>query len=206
MINNKGMLIVISGPSGVGKGTICNEIIKRLNNIELSISATTRKPRNGEIEGINYYFKNLLQFKKMIERKEFIEYAKVYDNYYGTPKEPVINRLEKGFSVILEIDTNGAKQVKSNFKEAIFIFIMPPSFAELKKRLINRATESQKDIKKRMGSVFEEIQEIKNYDYIIINDDINKAAEEIICILNAEMHRTKRYNIDFLKFKEEFYD
>lgn len=207
MVNYKGMLIVISGPSGVGKGTICNSLIKKnLNNVELSISATTRKPRDGEIEGISYYFKGKHEFEEMIKHDEFLEYAKVYDNYYGTPKNHVFNRLKEGINIILEIDTQGAMQVKRNFNEGIFIFIMPPSFYELKKRIINRGTESNKDIKKRLKSAFKEIHEVKNYDYVVINDDVDKAIERIKCILNAEKYRTSRYQIDFSEFKEEFYD
>ena len=144
MISRDGILIVISGPSGVGKGTICKELFKKdLVNIELSISATTRKPRKGEIDSINYYYKEEHEFDEMIKRGEFLEYAKVYGSYYGTPKDYVFKNLKEGISIILEIDTQGAMQIKKNFKEAVFIFIMPPSYNELKSRIIGRAQKRQ---------------------------------------------------------------
>lgn len=201
---DEGLLIVISGPSGVGKGTICKELIREnINNIELSVSATTRKPRNGESEGISYYFKGKDEFEEMIKDGQFLEYAKVYDNYYGTPKAQVINKLKEGKDIILEIDTQGAMQVKRNFKEGIFIFIMPPSYQELKKRIINRGTESEDDIKKRLKCAFLEIERVNNYDYIVVNDVIDKAVSKIDCIIHAEKCRLCRYNIDFSEFKEE---
>ena len=201
---NDGLLIVISGPSGVGKGTICKELIRRnINSIELSVSATTRKPRNGEFEGISYYFKGKDEFEEMIKGEQFLEYAKVYDNYYGSPKTQVINKLKEGKDIILEIDTQGAMKVKRNFKEGIFIFIVPPSYKELKKRIVNRRTESEDDIKKRLKCAFEEIQSVSNYDYIVVNDDIDKAVSKIDCIIHAEKCRLCRYNIDFSEFKEE---
>ena len=207
MDDYKGMLIVISGPSGVGKSTICKALIeKELRNVELSISATTRRPRVGEVDSVNYYFKDEHVFKEMIYQNEFLEYAKVYGNYYGTPKQKVIDKLDNGISVILEIDTYGAMQVKKNFKKGVFIFIMPPCFNILKNRIINRGTESKDDIRKRLKSAFKEITEVSNYDYIVINDDIDKAVNKIVCILNAESCRTDRYQIDFIGFKEEFYD
>jgi len=203
----KGMLIVISGPSGVGKSTICKSLIeKKLNNVELSVSATTRKQRISEVDGISYYFKSEHEFQEMIYRNEFLEYAKVYDNYYGTPKQHVIDKLVKGINVILEIDTHGAMQVKSNYEKGVFIFIMPPCFNILKTRILKRGTESKGDIKKRLESAFGEIHEIINYDYIVVNDDVDKAVDKIVCILNAESCRTNRYKIDFTEFKEEFYD
>lgn len=200
----KGLLIVISGPSGVGKGTICKALMeKNINNVELSVSATTRKPRNGEVEGINYYFKSEYEFEEMIKHRQLLEYAKVYDNYYGTPRDYVLDKLKEGTDIILEIDTQGAMEVKRNFKEGIFIFIMPPSFHELKKRIINRGTESEGDIKKRLRCAFEEVQQTNNYDYIVINDDIHKAVEKITCIIHAEKCRLCRYKIDFSEFEEE---
>ncbi len=207
MFKYKGMLVVISGPSGVGKGTICSSIIKRkIDNVELSVSVTTRKPRAGENDGVSYYFKDKSRFEEMITKGEFLEYACVYGNYYGTPKEYVLNKLAKGINVILEIDIQGAMQVKRNFGEGTYIFIMPPSFKELKKRIINRGTESKEDIKKRLNSAFEEVKEVVNYDYMVINDSVKKAADEIIYIINAERSRVSRYKIDFEKFKEEYYD
>ncbi|MCQ1528068.1 guanylate kinase [Lutispora saccharofermentans] len=204
MVNNKGLLIVISGPSAVGKGTICKELVKRgIDNLELSVSATTRRPRQGEIDGINYYFKEKEVFEKMIEREDFLEFARVYDNYYGTPKKNVMDKISNGKDVILEIDIQGAKQVKRNYEDGIFIFIMPPSFKELKSRIVKRGTETQKDMDKRMTCAFEEVQQAKYYDYIVVNDDLNSAVEKIYCIIKAEKCRLSRYHIDLSGFKEE---
>lgn len=200
----EGLLVVISGPSGVGKGTICKELMKKsINNIELSVSTTTRKPRNGEVEGISYYFRGKHEFEEMIKYGQFLEYAKVYNNYYGTPKAQVLSKLKEGRDIILEIDTQGAMQVKRNFKEGVFIFIMPPSFNELKKRITSRGTESEQDIKKRLRCAFEEIKQVNNYDYVVVNDDIDKAVKKIDCIIHAEKCRLCRYQIDFSEFKEE---
>lgn len=204
MIDNKGLLIVISGPSAVGKGTICKELMKKnISNLELSVSATTRKPRQGEIDGVNYFFKGKEAFETMMECGEFLEYARVYDNYYGTPKKNVLDRIGHGKDIILEIDIQGAKQVRENYKDGIFIFIMPPSFEELKNRIMKRGTETQKDINKRMTCAFEEVQQARFYNYIVVNDDLKNAVEKIYCIINAEKCRLSRYHVDFSEFKEE---
>jgi len=204
MIYNKGLLIVISGPSAVGKGTICKELFKRnIENLELSVSATTRKPRPNEINGVNYHFIDEETFRKMVDHGEFLEYAQVYDNYYGTPKKYVIEKINQGKDVILEIDIQGAKQVRENYKDGIFIFIMPPSIKELKSRILKRGTEAQKDIEKRMKCAYEEIEQAKYYDYIVINDDLQNAVEKIYCIIQAEKCRLSRYQIDLSEFKEE---
>lgn len=201
MIKREGMLIVISGPSGVGKGTICKELFKRdLKDVKLSISATTRKPRAGEYEGINYYYKEEQDFNDMLKRGEFLEHAKVYGSYYGTPKNYVETNLKKGISIILEIDIQGAMQIKANFKEAVFIFIMPPSYNELRKRIIGRGTDSDEMINKRLKEAFKEVNELINYDYVIINDNVDSVVNKIICILNAERYKMSRCQIDFSKF------
>ncbi|NLN49301.1 MAG: guanylate kinase [Clostridiales bacterium] len=207
MIKRNGMLVVISGPSGVGKGTICKELFKRdLKDVKLSISATTRKPRIGEYEGINYYYKEEHEFDDMQKRGEFLEYAKVYGSYYGTPKKYVETNLNNGISVILEIDIQGAMQIKSNFKEAVFIFIMPPSYGELRKRIIGRATDSDDIINRRLKAALKEVKEVVKYDYVINNDKVDNVADKIICVLNAEKYRTSRCRFDFSKFKEESFD
>ena len=202
-MKSKGLLIVISGPSGAGKGTICRELFHSYSeNLLLSVSATTRKPRDGETEGVNYFFKDKDEFVRMAERGEFIEYAKVHDNYYGTPKKYVMDKLEEGKSVILEIDVQGGIKVKHVFSEAVFIFIMPPSFEELKKRIEGRGTETEQDICKRMKNAYGEVSHAHNYDYVVVNDDLRDAAAKINCILTAEKCRIKRCNIDYENFRE----
>ena len=204
MYYSKGLLIVISGPSGVGKGTVCRELVKQnTTDIEISVSATTRKPRDGEIQGVSYHFKSKNEFEDMIKLEQFLEYAKVYDNYYGTPKAYVMDRLKKGNDIVLEIDTQGAMQVKRNFPEGIFIFIMPPSFEELKRRIIDRGTETKEDIKKRLRSTYEEVKLARNYDYVVFNDEVSSAVEKIYSIISAEKCRVNRYSFDFIGFKEE---
>ncbi|HQE67429.1 MAG TPA: guanylate kinase [Bacillota bacterium] len=202
-MENRGLLIVIAGPSGAGKGTICRELLRNYGeNIELSISVTTRMPRDGEAEGVHYFFRDTEEFFRMAENGELIEFAKVHDNYYGTPKKYVMEKLEEGKNVILEIDVQGAMKVKDIFNEAVLIFVIPPTFADLKKRIEGRGTETQKDICKRLKNAYDEISHAVNYDYIIVNDDIKDAAEKINCILIAEKCRLSRCNIDFKKFRE----
>ncbi len=161
-IKKRGLLLVISGPSGAGKGTICKELLKGDSQSKLSISATTRKPREGEVEGLNYYFKSKEEFKEMIAEGEFLEYAQIYDNYYGTPKKAIFDELDKGNDVILEIEMQGAMQIKRAYPEAVFIFILPPSLKELKNRIVGRGTETEEQIEKRFGSAYNEIKLIKS--------------------------------------------
>ena len=191
-MSSKGLLIVVSGPSGAGKGTICKELLNQHPQIKVSISATTRQPRNGEIEGINYFFIDKNKFEVMIEKDDFLEHATVYDNYYGTPKEYVMNNLENGNDVLLEIDNVGALQIKDRFKDAVFIFILPPSLEELKNRIVGRGTESLADIEKRHGSAISEIEQFIKYDYAVINEDVLKAVGDIEAIIRAEKCKVLR--------------
>lgn len=200
----KGLLIVICGPSGVGKGTVCKSLLNKNSNINLSISATTREKRKGEVEGKNYFFIKKSKFQNMIANDEFIEYANVYDNFYGTPKKYVLDNLKKGNDILLEIDIQGALQIKDRFPDGIFIFILPPSMEELRKRIIGRGTDSPSVIEKRLRCAYEEIDFIKEYDYFIINDDLDKATNKITAIIEAEKCRINdRCFEEIKKYKEE---
>ncbi|WP_300383977.1 guanylate kinase [Clostridium sp.] len=190
--NNKGVLIVISGPSGAGKGSICKELIEKHNNIYISVSATTRSPRIGEIEGVNYYFLKRDEFEEKVKNNGFIEYANVHDNYYGTPKLNVEKMINEGKDVILEIDIQGALQVKENFKEGVFIFILPPSMEELKRRIIKRGSETQESLMTRFKNAYKEINYISKYNYAVVNDDLNLAVSKVEAIINAERCRVDR--------------
>lgn len=198
----KGILLILLGPSGSGKGTVLKEILNNFENMHLSISCTTRKPREGEKNGINYFFKTKNEFEEMIEKGYFLEYKKVYDNYYGTPKQVVEEMIEKGIDVILEIDTQGALEIIKNKKDVVSIFITPPSKEILFQRLENRNTESIDEIRKRMKWSNEEYKIIDKFEYIVINDNLDKCVSEIKEIINVEKLKTKR-NIELInKFKE----
>lgn len=204
MLNRKGLLLVVSGPSGAGKGTICKALLNENDQIKLSVSATTRKPRNGEVHGVNYFFIEKEEFAKMIENGEFLEYAQIYDNFYGTPKAAIIECLEKGQDVILEIEMQGARQIKEVYPEGVFIFVLPPSLEELKSRIVGRGTETQEEIEKRFSCAFEEINQIVNYDYFIVNEDIEKSVSDVEAIICAEKNKVTRYKNNIIdKFKEE---
>lgn len=182
----KGKLVVYTGCSGVGKGTIMKELMKRNNNIKLSVSCTTRPPRDEDIEGVTYYFVSKDRFKELISEDGFLEYATFCDNYYGTPEKPVDELLEKGFDVFLEIEVDGGMQVMKKRPDCVSIFITPPSVEELENRLRNRATEDEETINKRMARAEEEMEFEKYYKYSVLNDDVNRAADEILSILKNE--------------------
>lgn len=195
----KGFLLVISGPSGVGKGTVLHDLMNTQKNLVYSVSVTTRKNRPGEIEGVSYFFKSHEEFEKMIEEDKFLEYAKVHDNYYGTPKYFVEEKINEGKIVILEIDVQGALNVKKNIDNGVYIFLAPPSLSELKNRIVNRGTETESDIDLRMNNARKELSYIKNYDYLVVNDHLNSAINLVNEIINAEKHRVFREEIDFEK-------
>ncbi|ATD57410.1 guanylate kinase [Clostridium chauvoei] len=189
---NRGILIVISGPSGAGKGTICKELLNQNDNLYLSVSATTRDPREGEIDGVNYYFLSRNEFLDRVEKDDFLEYAEVYGNCYGTPKSNVEKMLEEGKDVILEIDIQGALKVKENFSEGVFIFILPPSMEELKQRIIKRGSETEESLMRRFKSAYKEINYVSKYNYAVVNDTLDLAVSKVEGIIAAEKCRVDR--------------
>ena len=185
-MNDKGLLLVISGPSGVGKGTICREYIKNHDDCALSVSATTRSPREGEIHGESYFFMAHDEFRKKIDEGGFLEHAVFCENYYGTPKDAVMRMLESGKNVILEIEVQGALQVRSHYPEAVFIFVIPPSLDELEERLRGRGTETDEVIAKRLDRAKAEFKYIDKYNYVLVNDTVAAATERLQAIITAE--------------------
>ena len=182
----KGKFIVISGPSGVGKGTICDKLIKELD-AWYSVSMTTRDIREGEVDGINYYFISKEEFKKRIDEGKLLEYNIYNGNYYGTPKDKVLEKLEEGKNVFLEIEVNGARNIKKIFSDALLIYIAPPSIEELRKRLINRGTEDMDTINNRLKIAENELKQVDFYDYVVVNDDLDKAINEVRNIILGEL-------------------
>lgn len=199
----KGNLIVISGPSGSGKGTIISELRKINDNIWLSISMTSREPRSNDIPNETYFFVSKDEFKKKIENNEFLEYAQYNQNYYGTPKDKIMDKINDGIDVILEIEIQGALKVKEMIPDAIFIFILPPSMKELKQRLVKRGTESKEKILSRFKTAYQEINEVTKYNYVVINDEIEKAVEKVNAILLSERCRVDRIEDIYLNNMEE---
>lgn len=191
-MSTKGLLIVLSGPSGVGKGTVCSALRSRVPELVYSVSATTRSPRIGEVDGINYFFKSREEFLSMIDNDQLLEHAEYVGNYYGTPRDFVEETIAGGKDIILEIEVQGALKVKEKFPEGIFIFLTPPSLDELKDRIVGRGTESQDTINHRMSVAVDEMELIKHYDYAVINDEINLACKRIESIIIAEHCKVRR--------------
>ena len=189
----KGLLLVVSGPAGVGKGTVDGELIKRHPEIKMSVSVTTRAPRPGEIEGVHYFYRTKEEFDRMIEEDAFLEYMHVFGmNYYGTPRSFVEAEREKGNHVILEIDVQGAMKVKEACPDAVMVFIAPPSLKILKDRLVGRGTETQESIDVRTATALNELKLLPKYDYMVINDVVDEAVAEMESILTSELLRTER--------------
>ncbi len=185
-MSERGILIIISGPSGVGKGTVRQSVFEKVDNLHYSISMTTRSRRDGEIEGKDYYFVTKPAFQEAIEKGRMLEWAEFVGNYYGTPLDKVEAQLNSGHDVVLEIEIQGALQVKEKVRDALFIFLMPTSIEELKARLRKRGSESNEIIAKRIEKAKKEIPLKINYDYVVINDDVDRAADEIIRIIKTE--------------------
>lgn len=192
MVSSEGMLVVVSGPAGVGKGTLCKTLFAQWSGLEYSVSVTTRTPRPGETEGKEYYFRTREEFSKMIENNEFLEWAEFCGNLYGTPIFHVENMLKSNKTILLEIDIQGAKQVKEKFPEGVFIFIVPPSLMALSDRLYGRGTEPEEIIQLRLETARQELENIHDYDYIVENDEISTAVEKIRSIIIAENCSVKR--------------
>lgn len=191
-VTPQGVLLVVSGPSGAGKGTICQMLRDQLPDLGYSVSVTTRQPRTGEVDGVNYFFKTVDEVKEMIAQDELLEYAEVYGNYYGTPRNYVMDLLNSGKDVLLEIDIQGALQIKKRFPNGVFVFIVPPSLDELSARIYKRGTDSEDVIQRRMASAAGELTYAAEYDYIIVNDIAEKAANKVLTIMEAERYRVAR--------------
>jgi guanylate kinase len=189
----RGILFVLSGPSGVGKGTVCGALRGKQPELIYSVSATTRSPREGEQDGVNYFFKTREQFMRMIEADALLEHAEYVGNYYGTPREFVEKTLSEGKDIILEIEVQGAIKVREKFSEGVFIFLMPPSLNELKQRIVGRGTESQATIDHRLSVAVEEMNLLHHYDYAVVNDEIDQACARIGAIMTAEHCKRERF-------------
>lgn len=202
-MDNRGVLCVVSGFSGAGKGTLMNRLLADYDNYALSVSATTRNPRPGEVNGREYFFKTNAEFEQMIKNGELLEYAKYVDHYYGTPKSYVMKNLEAGRDVLLEIEIQGALNIRKAFPEAVLIFVTPPSVEELKKRLIGRGTEDIKTIEARLARASQEAAGMDRYDYLVINDEVDRCAKEMHGIIQAAHARMNNHLAFVGKIKED---
>lgn len=202
-MKKKGLLVVVSGPSGAGKGTICKNFMELNKEMLLSISSTTRNPRENEIDGVNYNFITKQDFEDLIGTDSLLEYVHVFGNYYGTPKKWVLECIEKGKDVLLEIEIVGAMKVKEKYPDAILVFVLPPSLKELKNRIITRGTETIEQIENRMARAMQEIKTIEKYDYFIFNDNLTRAVDDLEAIIRAEKNKVNRYSQEIVKIYEE---
>ena len=199
-MSKRGMLIVLSGPSGVGKGTVRKALFSQPgNDFQYSVSMTTRQPRPGEVNGKDYFFVSKEEFEQHIREGQMLEYAKYVDNYYGTPLKYINDTLDEGKDVFLEIEVNGAMQVRSKCPDGVFIFLTPPDLMELRQRLIHRGTDSMEVINKRIHKAFGEIQMMQNYDYAVVNDQVDNAVTKIKDIIRSERLRVPRVMPDYLE-------
>lgn len=191
-MKDEGILLVVSGPSGAGKGTICSAVREKYPDLEYSISMTTRAPRNGEMEGVSYFFRTDEQFKRLVEEDDFLEYARVYDHYYGTPKKYVLDKIQAGRSVLLEIDIQGAMQVKKRYPKGVFVYIVPPSLEILSQRIHARGTDSEEVIQNRLAQITNELSMMHQYDYVVVNDVLEDAVHKTCAIIEAEKCKLSR--------------
>ncbi|MBP1950718.1 guanylate kinase [Virgibacillus litoralis] len=203
MIDEKGILFILSGPSGVGKGTVRRELFAKANDLKYSISLTTREKRAGETEGIDYFYKSKEEFETLIEEKQLLEYAQFVNNYYGTPRKYVEDTLEAGHDVFLEIEVQGALQVKENFPEGVFIFLFPPSLEELKNRIVSRGTESKELVLQRLREARKEIEMMDAYNYVVVNDHVDSAVSKIQSIIQSEHCKRDRIAKQYKQLLED---
>lgn len=198
MLSNRGSLVVVSGFSGVGKGTVLSRLMEKYGNYAYSVSATTRAKREGEQEGVNYFYRTEEEFREMIEKDELLEYAQYVGHYYGTPRAYVEKKRDEGRDVILEIEIQGARRIREKVPDAVLIFIMPPSAQALEDRLVGRGTENRATIDGRLARAAQEAQGIEDYDYIVVNDDVDVCAESLHGLIQAQRLRASR-NISFIR-------
>lgn len=198
-MKGKGFLIVLSGPSGAGKNTLIDHVLPRIPNLKYSVSATTRPPRPGEVHGVDYFFVSDQEFDRMIANHEFLEWAEFVGNRYGTPKAFVENEIQQGHTVIMDVDIQGALQIRRRMPDAVLVFLLPPTLDELRRRLNKRGKDALEAIVKRLEHSAKELEYIVDYDYYIINDDLDKAAERLAVIINAERCRVARADLNALQ-------